>query len=197
MDSSKIAFLAYNWWFYRKLMGLILKMLLVNYKFRETQSYFQRYLGNSKSIPHISSEVKLISGLTLKKALDKSKGREWEREWERVWEGVWERDWERESERVCVREGPLSCACNERWLLLSSMNGNERRPMNGARGCIPRNERKCRFRSLQWRAADPGMQNPVATHINSDNVIEYLVSKYHWGSVEGGSGWGCGDGMFF
>ena len=57
-------------------MGLILKMLLVNYKFRETQSYFQRYLGNLKSIPHTRSEIKLISGLTLKKALDKRNERE-------------------------------------------------------------------------------------------------------------------------
>ena len=72
-------------------MGLILKMLLVNYKFRETQSYFQRYLGNLKSIPHTRSEIKLISGLTLKKALDKSKGREWER--------YRERDREREKEK--------------------------------------------------------------------------------------------------
>ena len=72
-------------------MGLILKMLLVNYKFRETQSYFQRYLGNLKSIPHTRSEIKMISGLTLKKALDKSKGR------------VRESESESESERVRVR----------------------------------------------------------------------------------------------
>ena len=83
-------------------MGLILKMLLVNYKFRETQSYFQRYLGNLKSIPHTRSEIKLISGLTLKKALDKSKGNERERV--RVRERERDRERERERERYRYRD---------------------------------------------------------------------------------------------
>ena len=46
--------------------GLILKILLLNYTFREVLRYYQRYLSNLKSMSYARDQIKLISDLNLK-----------------------------------------------------------------------------------------------------------------------------------
>ena len=46
--------------------GLILKISLLNYKLRDTLSYFQRHWSNFKLNPYAWGQIKLISGINLK-----------------------------------------------------------------------------------------------------------------------------------
>ena len=46
--------------------GLILKILLLNYTFREVLRYYQRHLSNLKSMSYARDQIKLISDLNLK-----------------------------------------------------------------------------------------------------------------------------------